>query len=327
LDKAAQNKAPIKRLLCFVLLLSAVVLSACGYSLELSKTEAEVVEDPITLIRRDIRKIKADHRVKLFDLRKEQSEKFKQLRSEIEHVGALRKELAQLDRKLEETKLALSRRNADTDARISEMEVHHRLIQGSIEEEANRFKEASDEISRFAQKELEALKKEIEGQKKQRAALASLLKEQLKSARKGLQSRLSALKETGESTQESVKRQLEAQKKGLQGLKNSLLDQADAIKGLSEQLSQMLEKLLPAVNKLGERVDALEWQLKKLEGEIDLEALERRLSALRNAVDVQRKSLEMLGNTLTPKVDEHRALLRQLTERLKKLDAPAPSKP
>jgi len=302
-----------------------LLVSGCGYSLEIAKLE-EPVEDPITLIQRDIRKIKAAHRVALFGLSKEQNDQLKQLRADLEKTKAFRHDISQLDRKLQETRVALSRRNADIDERISEMEVHHRLIQGSIEEESNRLKETSSEANRFVLKELEIIKNDVSTQEGNRKKLEKAAKEWVGTTQKKLQAELAALREKEKSTQSTIAADMDFLKSDTREMRQSLVGQSQAIKALSGQISQLIEKVLPAVNKLGERMDALEWRLKKLDRDIDLEALNRRLTALSDAVDVQRQSLEMLGNTLTPQVDEQRALLRKTMDRLKKIGAESSSK-
>lgn len=262
-----------------------MLMVSCGYTLELKRIGDPEKEDPIMVIRRDIRKMKADHRVAIFDLRKEHADEISSIRMNVGRIGKANEGLGQ-------AAIQSKQKAADIDERFSEIEIQRRLIHGRIDEEANRNKEAVSRINLFTLKELELLRKE-------------LLEHGTKS--KMLQKQIDRVQ--AENTR----------------LKQSEIDQQKTVQAVSDQVSQLVEKVLPAVNGLASRLDDLEWQVKKLGEQIDVQGLNKRLSDLTEAIDVQRQSLEMLGNTLTSQVDKQQSLLKTTNKRIKRLEAGKPS--
>jgi len=307
MKKGMQTQRPgfsIRHLLLFVGVMSLTV--SCGYSLEFKRID-DKAEDPITVIRRELRQLKADHRVAIFDLQKDQKKQVDTMRADLTRIGkaneTLGKTLIQMKRDLAETRTRSGQNNADTDERFAEMEIQHRLIHGRIEEEGNRFKESSARANNFTVKELEGFRKDLATQKD---ALLKF-KEKEGQASQALQEKIA-----GVQAKNAV-------------IKKSTDDQTKALQTVSSQVSELLDKMLPAVNGLAARVDNLEWELKKLKTDIDIQGLNQRLTELAEAVQVQRQSLEMLGNTLTAQVDKQGALLQKTVKDVKGLKSQTPS--
>ncbi|GEM_PF-5075448 len=308
--RARQN-----RYICFVSAVT-ILMTSCGYSLELKRIDSKA-EDPITVIRRELRQLKADHRVAIFDLQKEQKNRIDAMRVNLSRIGkaneTLGKTLIQMKRDLSEARTRLAQNNADTDERFAEMEIQHRLIHGRIEEESNRLKESAARGNNFTVKELEGFRKALATQKN---AFSQLKKKQ------------------AQITQELKKRQaqatqkLQAQIEGVQaknvGIEKTTRGQTKSLQSVSTQVSELIDKMLPAVNGLAARVDNLEWALEQLKDDVDIDALQKRLAALAEAIDVQRQSLEMLGNTLTAQVDKQSALLQKTVQGLEALQSTPP---
>lgn len=278
-----QHLAFQARHLVFLFSIMFFVVS-CGYSLEFKRI-ADKVEDPITMVRRELRQLKADHRVAIFDLQKEQ-------KTQIESIGKMKRDLL-------EARTRLGQNNADTDERFAEMEIQHRLIHGRIEEEGNRFKESSARGSDFTLKVLEGFRTDLAAQK----GLLSGFKEKQVQASQVLQEQISGV-----------------QAKNV-GIEQARDDQTKTLQAVSGQVSELIDKMLPAVNGLVSRVDNLEWELEQLKTNVDIQGLQGRLTALREAVDIQRQSLEMLGNTLAAQVDKQGALLQKTVQDLKGLQS------
>ncbi len=275
-----------------------MLCASCGYSLELSRVDAQKQEDPITLLRRELRQVKADHRVAIFDLRKEQKMQLSELQNE-------QVEIAKKNRGLGKNVAQFVQRNADVDERFSEMEVQHRLIHGRIEEEANRYKDVSARASDFTLREIEAVRKDLAKQ----AA-------KLKQAQKSFKDQMVSLGRKEEQAIKEMRSEIDSVNEKSLGIQKATAGQKKSVQSVSDQLSQVVDKILPAVNRVTERLDALEWEFKKLDENIDVQALNRRMTQLTDAINVQRQSLEMLGNTLTSQVDKQRGLLRQVIDRL-----------
>ncbi len=280
------------------LILTLTLTSSCAFRFsKLGDQEAE--PDPITLLRRDIRQLRADHRVALFDLQKD-------LNAQIERVhGELKKEAAEKER----DQFALRKRDADFAEQIAEIEMQIRILGGSLEEEVNRVKERSDQNSNEALSALAAFRSALSKKEKQEAsadlAMETKIRDELKQereARKSLQAQMDAMRAFNETLQESSNEQIKA------------------LKAVSDRVSELIEKVLPAVNTLGQRVDQHDDQLKAVKADKNGAGIDRKLSDLSKAVDTQRKSLELLGNTLTVQVDKQQKLLQQALDKLQALE-------
>ncbi|VAX31979.1 hypothetical protein MNBD_NITROSPIRAE01-1835 [hydrothermal vent metagenome] len=275
---------------------------SCGYSLEFKRIDKDA-EDPITVVRRELRQLKASHRVSLFDLQKEQEKQIESLQADLLRVAqgneTLGKTLIQMKRDLSGATTRLGQNNADTDERFSEMEIQHRLIHGRIEEESNRRKESTARGNDFTLKALESFRTDLATQQD---ALLQFQKKQAAS-RQILEEKMSGVAE-----------------KNL-GIVQTTDGHAKTLQGVSAQVSELIDKMLPAVNGLAARVDDLEWALEKFKTNVESQDVQKRLSGLTEALDVQRKSLEMLGNTLAAQVDKQGALLKKTVKDLKGLQS------
>lgn len=293
------------RHLVFLFVIMVLVMS-CGYSFEFKRID-DTVEDPITVIRRELRQLKADHRVAIFDLQKEQKTQIESMRTNFAHVNKMNetfgKTLIQMKQGLFDAKTRLGQNNADMDERFTEMEIQHRLIHGRIEEESNRSKESSARGNNFTLKTLEDFRTDLATQKD----IFSQFKKKQAQATQALQEKISGV-----------------QAKNV-GIEQTSDDRKKTLQTVSVQVSELIDKMLPAVNKLASRVDNLEWELEQLKTNVDIQGLQERLGALREAVDVQRQSLEMLGNTLAAQVDKQGALLQKTVRDLKGLQSKTPS--
>lgn len=300
-------------------LLSVVVtlLAGCGYTLELSKLDNNADEpDPITLIRRDIRQLKADHRVAIFDLQK----KYKEVAA---RVGD--------DLHTEMTSLRM--RDADFGEQISEIEFQLRLMKGSIEEDVNRVKEVSEQKNNNALRELEDISRLMAKQEKNEKLANQTLQDQIAlQTREGAKKNQSLQDQIARQTKEAAKnnQSLQDQIDSIQiasiALQKSSNDQIKALNEVSAQVSQLIDKVLPVVNDLAQRLDTQENQLRQMDRDINIDGLNRQLKDVREAIDVQRQSLEMLGNTLTAQVDKQAKLFQKTVSRLNVIEAKLSSK-
>ncbi|MFQ5588432.1 MAG: hypothetical protein ACE5F7_06295 [Nitrospiria bacterium] len=300
------------------------LISACGYTLEFKRVKDPKKEDPITVIRREIRQMKADHRVAIFDLQKEHESRIAALQSDLTRLKNANESLGQaaiqMKRDLQETRITMGKKNAEVDDRFTEVELQRRQIHGRIEEEANRAKETSERSSSFMLGEIEALGKSLSAQEAKRkkadktltaleqrqSKTQKLLQEQIVSAR----TRSADLEKTTGQQEETVRVVTE-----------QVSRQGKSLEAISAQVTELIEKVVPSVNELATRLDDLEWQVDQFKGEVDVQGLNKRLDALTESIDVQRQSLEMLGNTLTSQVDKQQGLLRQTIRRVDDLEA------
>lgn len=278
------------------------LMVSCGYSLEFKRIDKDA-EDPITAVRREFRQLKAAHRVALFDLQKEQEKQIESLQADLLRVAqgneTLGKTLIQMKRDLSGATTRLGQNNADTDERFAEMEIQHRLIHGRIEEENNLRKESTARGNDFTVKALEHFRTDLATQQD---ALLQFKKKQAAS-RQILEEKMSGVAE-----------------KNI-GIVQTTDGHAKTLQGVSVQVSELIDKMLPAVNGLAARVDDLEWALEKFKTNVESQDVQKRLSRLTEAVDVQRKSLEMLGNTLAAQVDKQGILLKKTVKDLKGLQS------
>lgn len=292
----------------FFLLSIMLLVQSCGYSLEFKRID-DKAEDPITVVRRELRQLKAAHRVAMFDLKKERKNQIEMMQANLARVGkgneTLGKNLIQMKRDLSEARTRLGQKNADTDERFAEMEIQHRLIHGRIEKEGNRQKESLARGNNFILKELEAFRKDLATQK----------------------DTLSQFKQKQVQASQALKEQINGVQAKNVGIEQTSDGQTKILQNVSGQVSELIDKMLPAVNGLAARVDNLEWELKQLKDNVDIQGLQKRLTELTEAIDVQRQSLEMLGNTLAAQVDKQGALLQKTVKGLKGLQSKTASTP
>ncbi len=278
------------------------VLMSCGYALEFKRIDKDA-EDPITVVRRELRQLKAAHRVALFDLQKEQEKQIEALQLDLLRVGqgneTLGKTLIQMKRDLSGATTRLGQNNADTDERFAEMEIQHRMIHGRIEEENNRMKELIARGNNFTVKTLADFRKNLASQE----GIFLQFKQKQAESSQSLEQKMSGLAEKNS------------------GIAQTAEGQTKTLQSVSTQVSELIDKMLPAVNGLAARVDDLEWALKQFKTNVESQDLQKRLSELSEAVDVQRKSLEMLGNTLAVQVDKQGTLLNKTVKDLKGLQS------
>lgn len=260
-----------------LLIVVTLLFSSCGFTVWIPDTKDKEDADPMTLLRRDIRQMRADNRVAAFDRQKD--------------LNVLDAEL----KKMGENIFSLRKRDANFGEQISEIEMQIRLMGGSIEEEVNRIKEISERKNNNTLKELGGIRQLLvrSEEKEKKEALNN----------RHLLDRVHSVQETNRVLQKSSN------------------DQIKALHEVSDRLTQLIEKVLPAVNDLAGRVDKQEDRFSALSRGVDLEGLNRRLSDLTNVIDVQRKSLEMLGNTITAQVDKQSRLLKKTLNRLQVLEA------
>ncbi len=316
-----------------LLLVGLTLLGGCGYSLEMSRdTDAPLPPDPITVLGRDLRQLKADHRVSLFDLKNEQKALAEETRAE------LKKRLEQLElqiqtelrnaREQRQTALgSLRRRDADFDEQIAEMELQLRLMGGSIDEEINRYKDASEQTNNNALRELGNLKRLLAKNAEEKSASIKALRERIaeeqdqrEAMEKAFDGVVLAQAKEEEQARVSLQHQIKQIESSGKETSASSDEQIKALNQVSVQVDQLIEKLLPAVNLLAERLDKQEDQFDALKREIDIEALKQQLKALSDTVDIQRQSLEMLGSTLTSEVDKQKGLLQKTVEGLQAIE-------
>jgi len=293
------GKVRVVAFLIFITMLSA----AC--SLKLGQVgDQEAQPDPMTLLRREIRQLRIDHRVALFDLQKDLNAQVERLRAD------LKKEAAEK----EKDQFALRKRDADFAEQIAEIDMQVRILGGSFEEQINRVKEFSDQKNSEAIRDLAEMRGVLAKKEKQEAL-----------AEQNLQNKIAGqLKEEGDA-RKSLQDQIDSMRAFDETLQQSSNDQIKALKAVSEQLSELIDKVLPAVNTLSQRVDRQEEQFKALNRKPDAAGLDGRLSDLAKVVEAQRKTLEILGNTLTAQVDKQQKQLQQATDRLQALEAKGPS--
>jgi len=315
------------------LLVGLTLLGGCGYSLEMSRdADTPLPPDPITLLGRDLRQLKADHRVSLFDLKNEQKALAEETRANIEkQLEQLRLQLQTDLKKAQEQRQtalrSLRKRDADFGEQIAEMEIQLRLMAGSIDEEINRYKDASEQTNNNAMRELGNLKRRFADEVSEKNASIKMIRELIAEERDQREARGKTFHEAvlaqgkiEEQARASLHDQIKQIESSGEEASASSGEQIKALNQVSTQVDQLIEKLLPAVNLLAERLDKQEEQFDALKREIDIETLNQQLKALNDTVDIQRQSLEMLGNTLTSEVDKQKRLLQKTVEDLQALE-------
>ncbi|MFQ5597773.1 MAG: hypothetical protein ACE5GK_06960 [Nitrospiria bacterium] len=262
--------------------------AGCGYSLEFSKVDGNENEpDPVTLMRRELRQLKADHRVAVFDLKKQ--------------YESLAQDQKKRGNQSQSDIVSLRKKDADFGEQLTEIGLQLRFIKGSMEEDVNRMKEVSEGNINTALMELRDIDRRLDLQKKNEEADRSRLQKQVDA----LQVRI-----------EPLQVKIDALKVSNAALKKSSSEQITALNEVSAQVSELIEKMLPAINDLVQRIDKQEVGLEKMDRDVNVSDLNRRIAGLTEAVDVQRKSLEMLGNTITSQVDKQSRLLEKTIDRI-----------
>ncbi len=294
--------------------------------------EAPDAPDPVTLLGRDLRQFKAQHRVSIFDLQNEQKVLLERTKTDIDKRLAdlhaqIQRDLGALENKKEAALLSLRRQDADFGEKIAEIEIQLRLMGGSIEEEINRYRDASEQTQDNALRELGNIKRLMASEAKEKKASLKILQGQItegKHQREALKKAVDEVLLVQVKAEEQGRKTLQAE---INQIKSSNIkatassnDQINALNQVSTQVDQLIEKVLPAVNRLGERLDKQEEQISALIREMNIEDLNRKLAALTDTIEVQRQSLDMLGNTLSSEIDKQKRLLQQAGDRLKALE-------
>ncbi len=294
------------------LIVTMTFMVSCGYTLVRVDPKEE---DPITVIRRDLRQMKADHRVALFDLRKEQGAKIERLESDLARLKTSNEELSrvvvQMRRDFQENVVVQGQNNAELDDRFTEVELQRRKIHGRIDEEANRSKEVLEKSNQFFLKEIEVLRQSLATQ----VAL-----------QKKIEETVMVLGQKESEINQSLEGKIASVEARNDSLQQSSVHQGETVRGVSDQVSQLVDKLVPSVNSITTRLDDLEWQVKQFKGDGDGKTFKQRLDELTKAIEVQRKSLEKLGNTVISEVDKQSGLLQKTINRVNGLEGKTPAK-
>jgi len=298
----------------------------------MSRVDQSPEADPLTLLGRDLRQFKAQHRVSIFDLKNEQKAFADGIKVNLEKILTdlriqVQQDLATAKKKREESLLSLRRQTADFGEKIAEIEIQLRLMGGNVEEEINRYKDASEQIQNDTLRELGNLKRLIAREtKEQKASIKRLQaqivaeKRQRESLKKTFEDALFAQTEAEERARKPIQAQITQLKFSIGQVRASSDEQIKTLQQVVSQVDQLIEKILPAVNQLGGRLDKQEEQVDTLNQTIDVDSLNQHLKELTGTIDVQRQSLEMLGTTLTSEVDKQKQLLQETLERLKVLE-------
>lgn len=218
-----------------------------------------------------------------------------------ERVGRLDSQLTRLQadlRKVQEesrqTVAALQKGRADVDVRFDETMLQLRMIEGKMEQGQHRYSELSHQIENVAFRinELRDLKGRLTEQEKK-----------LEVVQKAVQSQIDAVKGTGGTLQKSV----EEHEKRLKELSGHLAE-------LSGQVSEWIDKVLGVLNTHASQLTDLQKRIQLLGSGDDVRHLNQGL------VDLS-KALDLLGETVTAKVDEQDQLLKKTSKRLETLES------
>lgn len=303
----------MKQWFAIFFMMGVVLLHGCGYTVRMVALEEEQQElQEKKSLEGDVARLRLD----LKKLRKQSRQAAIVLKKEIERNESL------LQASLKESRkdiLGLQKGQAGLNVRMDEAALHLRMVQGAVEEKDRQLSGLSHQIENvaFRVNEHEETKEKLSKQGKKHE---SLLQAQVKVV-------------------DVLKRRLDVQKKRVASLKGSLQAQVDAInlidsnlravskeqekslQGVSDQASELAEKIPPALNLQSVRLDELEWQVKKIKSEIDVKQIDKDLAAFSSTLDALRKTLDLLGSRITAKVDEQGRLIRATTKKVKGIEA------
>ncbi|MFQ5543359.1 MAG: hypothetical protein ACE5FY_03285 [Nitrospiria bacterium] len=292
------------------LFIGMALLSGCGVSLGNTQSAGD---DPVTSMRKDVHRLNIQHG----NLRKELLKNASQLKSEI-------KGLQEQDRKtLTDLSERFGERSAAMGERITQLESQNRLLRGTIEEERHRFKELFHQENDHILKEVNKIRTLLAKQGKDGETIKKVLQKQINvqekqgTAHGALAAQLNRFKNVQETFNNTISEKmnaLQSDNRAAQGASDSL---ANELEESSKQMTAFTEKLLPAVNGLASRLDNLEWKFEKFEGEFDINSLNKRLMELSDAIDVQRQSLEMLGDNLSAQISKLNKQIHKQTKQSK----------
>ncbi|MFQ5579347.1 MAG: hypothetical protein ACE5FZ_01935 [Nitrospiria bacterium] len=280
-------------------LIGAVLLHGCGYSVRMVAFEEEQRElQEKKSLEGDVARLQAD----LKKLRKQSRQAAIILKDEIKKNGKLFKTgLKESQKEI----LGIQKGQADLNVRLDEATLSIRRGQGLLEEKDRRLSALSRQIENVAfrvNKDGESLEK----LSTQVGELESLLQGQMR--------RLTALKEI-------LRRQADTLGLIDNNLRNVSREQEKSLQVVSDQASELAEKIPPVLNRQSVRLDDLEWQVKKINEEVDVKQIDKDLAAFSSALDTLKKMLDVLGTRLTTKVDEQGQLLRNTTKKMKGIEA------
>jgi len=280
-------------------MMGLVLLQGCGYTVRMVALEEEQRElQEKKSLEGDVARLRAD----LKKLRKQNREAAIILKEEIRRNGTRFKAGLKSSRK---EIVGLQKGQADLNVRMDEAAFQLRGTQGLLEEKDRKLFALSRQIENVA------FRVNKQGESKEKLdkkvlKLEDVLQRQMK--------RVDALKK-------SLRVQLDAINLIDSNLRSVSLEQEKSLQVVSDQASELAEKIPPVLNRQSVRLDELEWQLKKINREIDGQQIDRDMATFSNTLDTLKETLEILGNRITIKLDEQGRLIRNTTKKVKGLEA------
>ncbi len=290
-------------------LMGMVLLHGCGYTVRMVALEEEQrelqekksLEGEVVRLQVDLKKLRKQSRQAAIILKKEVERNATLLRESRKEIIGLQKGQAGLNVRMDEAALQL------------------RKVQGIVEEKESQLAGLSHHIENVAFRVNKH--KETQGNlSKQGKKHESLLQSQIKVV-DALKRRLDDQGRKVASLRGALQTQIDAVRLIDSNLRNVSEAQEKSLRGVSDQASELAEKIPPALNRQSVRLDKLEWQIKKIASEVDAKKMEKNLAVFSGELNNLKKTLDVLGSRVTTKIDEQGRLIRATTKKVEGIEA------
>ncbi|HIE65213.1 MAG: hypothetical protein ABGX83_00105 [Nitrospira sp.] len=281
------------------MMMGMVLLHGCGYTVRMVALEEEQRElQEKKSLEGDVARLQVD----LKKLRKQNRQAAIILKEEISRNGTLFKAGLKDSRK---EILGLQKGQTDLNVRMDEATFQFRGVQGHFEEQDRLFSALSHQVENVA------FRVNKHGESKEK------LTKQVRKLESLLQSQMRIV----DALKESLRRQLDAISLVDRNLRKVSKEQEKSLQVVSDQASELAEKIPPVLNRQSVRLDELEWQVKKMSSEVDVKQIDKDLATFSRALDTLKKTLELLGGRMTTKLDEQGRLIRDTTKKVRGIEA------
>ncbi|MFQ5780802.1 MAG: hypothetical protein ACE5HN_08480 [Nitrospiria bacterium] len=278
--------------LAIFFLMGMILFQGCGYSIKMVALEEEqqelqkkkALEKDVARLQSDLQKLQKQNRQAVAVLKKETGKALTRLLADLKRI----------EKENQQAVIALQRGKADFNVRIDEATMQLRMIQGTLEKKDRRLSELYHQVDNVAFRVNEL--GEMKGQLSEQGKKVELVK-------KALQTQIDAINQVTDNLQRISK------------------EQGKGLEGLSDQASELAEKIPPALNKHAARLDELEWQVEKMKSEINVQQINKRIADFSDSLGTLRETLDVLGAKIAVKVDEQERLIQNTTKKLKGIEA------
>ncbi|MFQ5949208.1 MAG: hypothetical protein ACE5J1_00790 [Nitrospiria bacterium] len=306
--------------LAIFFLMGMILFQGCGYSIKMVALEEEqqelqkkkALEKDVARLQSDLQKLQKQNRQAVAVLKKETGKALTRLLADLKRI----------EKEKQQAVIALQKSQADFNVRIDEATMQLRMVQGTLEKKDRRLSELYHQVDNvaFRVNELGEMKGRLSEQEEKGNVLGKALEAQVK-ALDTLKHRLNEQEKKVESVKKALQTQIGAINQINDNLQRTSKEQGKGLQGLSDQASELAEKIPPALNKHAARLDELEWQIEKMKSEIDVQQINKRIADFSDSLDILRETLDVLGAKIAVKVDEQERLIQNTTKKLKGIEA------